>query len=173
MGLSIAISGGIVIFTMMYVMMTFPNIIDTSTNVTHAYSDMLEHEDSILRTDIRVSSLTADGVEDFNFLLSNNGTSKLLQYDKFDIIVTYDADIAGIKTRLTENLTYALNCPTNQSHWCVNSFTNDLEDPMILNTNEFMTINGRLQNSIFTNGLLIVSISTDNGVVTSKSMVVP
>ena len=53
--------------------------------------------------------------------------------------------------------------------WQKVSITNDLLDPGILNTDEIAQICITLNNPIFSNGIVIVSISTDNGITATIS----
>lgn len=52
MGLSVAIAGGIVMFSMIYVMLTLPNMIDQTISINKASSEIAEIENSILKTNM-------------------------------------------------------------------------------------------------------------------------
>lgn len=176
MGLSIAISGGIMIFAIISTMMAVPNMLDATTSVSQASSEIYDVENSILKTDVNVGSVVAtSGSSTILFNLTSSGSTKLWKYDKFNVIVTYD----GIQTlipltriRTTEQLAYAESCSISAGSWCVNAFINDQLDPKILNNGESIEIKGALQYPLWSSGLLIISVSTDNGIVASKSVVV-
>ena len=55
----------------------------------------------------------------------------------------------------------------------VNYIIDDNFDQKILNTDECAAITAKLSNTIFPNGLLIITISTDNGIISSQSQTVP
>lgn len=173
MGLSIVIAGGIMLFTMVQLMMIIPNLLDYTNATNTATLEMSKIENSISDTEVRIIGLTAfAGSDQIDITLANNGTTKLWNYDKFNLILTYDSDVLGIKTRRTELLTYHQTCVIISGEWCINQFVNDLQDPRILNEDEALKITGKLQYPIYPNGLLISSISTDNGVVSNESRVV-
>jgi len=56
--------------------------------------------------------------------------------------------------------------------WTINYIQDDNQDPQILNTGECAAITSKLSYPIATNGVLIVTISTDNGIVSSLSKTV-
>lgn len=106
MGLSIVISGAIIFVALMYTLMNIPNVFDSILSVEEVSSEISVLEDSISQTEIRIDSIDADiGSNKVNFTLVNDGNEKLWNYDDFDVLITYDADIAGVKTRITEELT--------------------------------------------------------------------
>jgi len=107
MGLSIVISGAIIFVALMYALMTIPNVLDSILLVDEASSEISVLEDSISQTEMSIDSIEAAiGSSKVNFTLTNDGNEKLWNYEKFDLLITYDADIAGVKTRITEELTY-------------------------------------------------------------------
>ena len=107
MGLSVAIAGGIVLTVMIFVMMSIPGILDPIFSMEDASSKISKIENAILKTDVEISSLTAQSGDDMlSFEILNTGDEKLWDFDNFDLIITYDADIGGIKTRVTEELSY-------------------------------------------------------------------
>ena len=62
-------------------------------------------------------------------------------------------------------MTYSSSCSPTNGEWCIDSFSNDVIDPEILNTGETMTIDTEVSNSLETSSDLIVVISTQNGIV--------
>ena len=107
MGLSIVISGAIIFVALIYVLMTIPNVLDSISSVDEASSEISVLEDSISQTETSLNSLSAlIGKSTVNFTLNNDGSEKLWNFEKFNLIITYDADIGGIKTKVTEQLTY-------------------------------------------------------------------
>ena len=169
MGLSIAISGGIVTFTIVYAMMSFPAILDDTTKVSTSSAQMSSTLNSILHTNISVSNLQSiHNSTTINFSVNNTGNTILWNYNKFDAIVTYQANSGST---LTEVLQYANSCASLASDkWCIQSITNDLEHPGILDPKETLNIEANLRNPTNLNGILTVNIGTDNGVLSTDSV---
>lgn len=166
MGLSIVISGGIVLFALVYILLTMPGVVNQTVLITKASTDISTVEDSILRTNIEINSLSAtSGSSAINFTVNNSGTEKLWDFEKFNLIITYTYS-SGI---ITELLTYGGLCSTPSSGtWCVASITNDNVEPNILNTDETLNVRTRVS-QIPTSGTVNVTFSTDNGIVASKA----
>lgn len=107
MGLSIIVSGAVISIAIMSVLFAMPNVVDSIINVSQVSiqaSDLVE-EISNTQTDIFSLSATAT-TKDVTFFLSNNGTEKLWNYEDFTVIVTYDADLGGSTSRITEMFSY-------------------------------------------------------------------
>jgi len=84
-----------------------PGLIDSIISVEETSSEISILEDSILQTSISIDSITAtSGSPIVSFNLNNEGTEKLWNYDDFEIFLTYDADISGVKTKITEQSTF-------------------------------------------------------------------
>lgn len=170
MGLSVGIAGGIVMFGIVTVVMMFPNIIDATTSVTHASSMVSDVEDSILRTDISIETVNATSLSNIlNFTITNTGNEKLWTYDKFTIITTYESGVVT-KTKYTDQFVYQNSCTNTPNTWCISKFWRDFQDPLIINPDEAITIIGMLNHPVYPNGIVTVLVSTDNGVLTSKSI---
>jgi len=171
MGLSIAISGGIVTFTIVYAMMSFPAILDDTTKVSTSSAQMSSTLNSILHTNISISDLqSTHNSTTVNFSVNNTGNTILWNYNKFDVIVTYQTDVGGMPT-LTEVLQYANSCAALPADkWCIQSITNDLVHPGILDPRESLNIEAKLQNPTSLGGIITVNIGTDNGVLSTSSV---
>lgn len=171
MGLSNAISGGIVMFAIFYIIMTFPSILEEFFSVTQASSINNGVENSILKTNVGITSINTTASSTLmNFTLNNSGNEKLWNYDKFTILVSYDGGTLA-KSKYTEQFTYQNTCTGNVDTWCITQFKNDLQDPGILNPGESIVIQCKLQNVVYPQGIVTISASTDNGIVTSKSII--
>jgi len=118
LGLSIAIAGGITVFTIIVI---FSTIFIASEKIHEeglAGTLIFENDDEILKTKTRIYGVNATvGSNLVNFTFANDGIEKLWNYDKFNLYITYDADIFGISTRVTEEFTYKIpvNILTAQS----------------------------------------------------------
>jgi hypothetical protein len=107
LGLSIAISGGITATALVIILGIIFAISYQINSQSLANTDSFEIQDAFLKTDMDIKSIDAfSGNNVINFVLFNNNSKKLWNYEDFDFIVTYDADIATVKTRITEKLSY-------------------------------------------------------------------
>jgi hypothetical protein len=168
MGLSVAIAGGIVMFSLVYILLMLPGVVDQTTAVSKASSTISEVENSILKTNIAMSAFSAtSGSTTMDFSITSSGTEKLWNYEKFNLIITYP--IAG-NTNKTQSFTYQSGaCGTPAAgKWCITSISGDSFDPNILNTNE--VLNGRATSSTTLGvGTAYATISTDTGVTASRT----
>jgi len=107
LGLSIAISGGIITVVFVFIMGIIFLISYQINTESTASSEIFDVNDSILKTGLQIQYVnTSSGTDIINFDLVNVKNEKLWDYDKFDLLVTYDADISGTKTRVTEQFTF-------------------------------------------------------------------
>ena len=169
MGLSIAVSGAIVMAALMYVLISMPGLVDSIYSVNEVSSEVSTLEGSIIQTDITLDFLAADSTSDYvNFTVNNVGKEKLWNFDDFDLIITFDDPT----TRLTEKLSYEENCvgdvPSAAGNWCIQVISNDILDPGILNSGESMDVRTQVSTQLDP-GIAIVLVVTDNGVVATSS----
>ncbi|MEO9306913.1 MAG: hypothetical protein ABI342_01215 [Nitrososphaera sp.] len=172
MGLSAAISGGIMIFTMIYVMMSFPTLLDDTAKVSRSSSDMSNTLNDIMHTNINISNLQDKSGEPsiVTFSIINSGNTILWDYNKFDVIVTYPPTSIG--NQVTSVLQYSNNCSallTDQ--WCISNISNDLIHPGILDPGETANIQAQLSSTV-KGGIITMNFVTDNGIVTSSSVTI-
>jgi len=169
MGLSNAIGGGIIMFGITYVIFTFGGLTDQAASFSDTSSETTSWESKLLKTSINVSIPNPPGTDtSFDFDITNNNLEKLWEFDKFDVIVTYDS--SGITH--TETLSYDSACPPITGEWCINSWTNDVLDPKILNNGETITVDVEVSNNLESGTDLIIIVSTQNGVVSSATTTV-
>lgn len=171
MGLSVAISGGIITFAIIYVMMSFPAILDGTAKLSTSSEQMSNTLNTIMHTNISISSpVNSHGTDLVTFSASNTGNTILWNFKEFDVIITYQANTIGTPT-LTEALQYSNNCDILASgQWCIQSITNDLIHPGILDPKEISNIHAKLQNPTNLNSTLTLSFGTDNGVMDNSSV---
>jgi archaellum component FlaF (FlaF/FlaG flagellin family) len=107
MGLGIAIAGGIICATMLAV---FSIVFSTSEQIYEINSSRMHAADLqsvTFQTNMTVSDVTAESGNRFvNFTLTNTGNEKLWNYEKFDVIINYTANVGGTPTQKTERFTY-------------------------------------------------------------------
>lgn len=167
MGLSMPISGGIVLFALIYIMLTLPGLVGQTVSITKASTEIFEVENSMLKTNISMQAIYAEsGSSVINFTVTNTGTEKLWNFENFNLIITYP--ITG-QTK-TESLSYGGTCsgiPASGS-WCIASISSDNIDPNILNTDESMNIRSTVSQTPIS-GTVNAAISTDNGIVATNA----
>ena len=107
MGISIAIAGGITMATALVILGVASTALNELGEENEASSVSFKNNDAISKTDIRITGIGASpGSNLLNFTIGNEGIEKVWNYEEFDFFVTYDADILGTKTRVTEQLTF-------------------------------------------------------------------
>lgn len=156
MGLGIAIAGGIICATVLavfsIVFSTSGQIYEINSSRTHA-ADL---QNVVFQTDMEISDVTAQSGSQFvNFTLTNTGNEKLWNYEKFDVMVNYTADVLGFPTQRIESITYT----TNSDDISINSVSSNSQNCISCILSH--TVAG-------TNKLLIVGVSiSDNTAVSS------
>ena len=173
MGLSNVASGGIILAVFVIVLMAMPELLGSSISLQDASSAISKVEESITRTEISVNTIIAPtaNLDEVTFSIDNTGEEKLWNFEKFNVIITYDPATG----RTTENLSYAGECGTgqpSQGTWCNDGITTDILDPAILNAGESMDIRATVTENIST-GSVIIIVSTDSGILGTASKVVP
>jgi archaellum component FlaF (FlaF/FlaG flagellin family) len=163
MGFSIVISSAVIFISLFASLAIILSIVSSIYKTNDAIVNSAKINSQINNTSIRISSITLDTNDrkHITITLNNDGKSKLFNYTYFDLIVTYDADINGNMTQVTEQLRYS-DSSLSYGQWII-SIQNDIVDPKILNPNEVAIIDAMLSNDVASNGRVIVTISTDNG----------
>ncbi len=163
MGFSIVISSAVIFISLFASLAIILSITSSIYKANDAIVNSAKINSQINNTSIRISNiaLDTDDRKHITITLNNDGKSKLFNYTYFDLIVTYDADINGNMTRVTEQLRYN-DSSLLEGQWTI-SIQNDIVDPKILNPNEVAIIDAMLSNDVASNGRIIVTISTDNG----------
>jgi len=164
MGLSVAISGGIVLTVIMLILLSIPGLVDKMFSIGDVTSQVAHFDKTISDTKISMNHVsTLLNEPTLNFTLKNDGSEKLWNFNDFDLFVTYEG---AVSEQLTEEITYSGDCLGGlpaQGNWCIESITGDLLDPGILNSAEGANIRVLL-NEDLADVNAIVSITTDNGV---------
>ena len=107
MGLSITLAVGIALIAIFAIFLNYNSLNNLIVDYTLSRSEMAKIDDAISKTaiDIQYPSASA-GSSLVSFSLAENGTEKLWNFDKFTVLITYDANIGGVSTPTTEKLTY-------------------------------------------------------------------
>lgn len=180
MGLSVAIAGGIVTFSIVYAMMSFTTLVDDSTKISTSQSQMASNLFSRLQTNISIANLQdSHGIGPATFQITNTGNTVLWNYNNFDAIVTYQENgtllqqLSGIHPISTEKLTYVSSCTVLVAdQWCISQIQNDYKNPGLLDPGEIADIEAQPANATKQGGTLTVVFGTDNGVPASKSVII-
>jgi len=164
MGLSVAIAGAIVLSVIMLVMMTLTGFVGTMFTIGDASTQISEVENTIDKTDISLETLFAQsGLATVNFTLNNDDQEKLWNFEKFNVIVEYEAGSG----QLFEELTFSGDClgvSPSAGNWCIEGISGDFLDKGILNEGESAEVFTQVSQNLV-NQNARVTVSTDNGVV--------
>jgi len=164
MGLSVAIAGAIVLSVIMLVMMTLTGFVGTMFSIGDVTTQISKVENTIDKTDISLETLFAQsGLPTVNFTLNNDDQEKLWNFEKFNVIVEYEAGSG----QLLEELTFSGDClgvSPSAGNWCIEGISGDFLDGGILNEGESAEVFTQVSNNLV-NQNVRVTVSTDNGVV--------
>ena len=163
MGLSTAISGGIVLTIFVILLFSLPGLADKMFSIGDISSKVSEFDQKIANTDISLETLFAtSGSPYVNFTLNNDDHEKLWNFEKFNVIIEYET-ASGDKL---EELSFSGEClgvlPA-VGNWCIEQIAGDFLDKGILNDGESAEIWTRVSQNLV-NGNARVSVITDNGV---------
>ena len=165
MGLSVAISGAIVLSVLMVVLMTMAGFVGNMFTIGDATSQISAVEKSISQTDISLDALEAlTGSAKVNFTLNNDDTEKLWNFDDFNILIEYDDSPSSTRV---EELSFNGDCLGSApiaGQWCIEAIGADLLDEGIINNGESADIWTQVSLPL-DNANALVTVSTDNGVV--------
>ena len=112
MGFGVAISGTVITIIIFVFLFMTPGILDRIMDIDDSTNEIALLEESIKDTNVKISSIDAtSGSQDVTFSLANFGEEKLWKYDDFYLLVTYDANISGTSTKITEHLDFVIEPP--------------------------------------------------------------
>lgn len=171
MGISNAVAGGIMTITMVYVIMTLPGLFDRNVAVSNTLLYRSQQDDEAAKTSLGVTSLSLASASTIGANVTNSGSTKVWEYSKFTVIVTYDANVTGSRVRTTEMLDYGgITATPAAGQWSISSFdTNDqYNDPQVVNPGEQFSVRIKPQNAVYANPAVVVAMSAPNGAVASK-----
>src|SRR3989304_8650529 len=141
MGLSVAISGGIILTVFVLILLSLPGFMDKMFSIGDITSQVSQHEQVISNTKLSMDHLSVlVGKSKVNFTLNNDGSEKLWNFEDFNLFIEYDGITSG---KLIEDLTFngeCLGAVPQAGNWCIQSISNDIVDPKILNSGEIANI---------------------------------
>jgi hypothetical protein len=162
MGLSIAISGAVVLSVMMMVLFSFPGFVDKMFSIGDVATQASVIDKSIAQTDISLETLFATATSPLvNFTLNNDDLEKLWNFEKFNVIVEYES---GSGDKL-EELSFGGQCQgaaPSIGEWCIEGISGDFLDKGILNEGESAEVWTQVSQNLVS-GNARVTVSTDNG----------
>ena len=164
MGLSVAISGGIILTVFVLILLSLPGLADKIFSIGDITTQVTQHEQKISNTEISMNYLSQlVGSSKVNFTLNNDGSEKLWNFEDFDLFIEYDGAISG---KTIQQLSYSGEClgaVPPAGNWCVQSISNDVADPKILNSGEIASIRTNLNENLAST-TAIITLVTDNGI---------
>jgi len=162
--LSVAISGGIILTVFVLILLSLPGLADKMFSIGDITSQVSQHEKKISDTQLSMVYLSElVGKSKVNFTLNNDGSEKLWNFEDYDLFIEYDGAISG---KTTQQLSYSGECLgaiPQAGNWCIQSISNDIADPKILNSGEQASIRTNLNENLAST-TAIVTLVTDNGV---------
>lgn len=109
MGLGIALAGGIICVTMIAMLSIVYAVGGQIFEINSSRTNSADLQHKLFQTDMEISDITAASGSQFpNFTLTNTGNEKLWNFDKFDVVINYTADVSGSPAQKTEQLSYGL-----------------------------------------------------------------
>ena len=107
MGLGIALAGAIICVTMIAVLSIVYSVSGQIFEINSSRTKSADVQNTLFQTNMTISNIiVASGSQFPNFTLTNTGNEKLWNYDKFDVMVDYTADVSGTPIQKTERLYY-------------------------------------------------------------------
>src|SRR3970282_2909526 len=122
MGLSVAISGGIILTVFVLILLSLPGLTEKMFSIGDITTQVTQHEQKISNTEISMNYLSQSvGSSKVNFTLGNDGSEKLWNFEDFDLFIEYDGASPG---KLIEELTFGGKCLGTvplAGNWCIQS----------------------------------------------------
>ena len=169
MGLSVAIAGGIVMVTIMFIFLSIPNLVNTIFSIGEISSESSKADNLASKTEISVEEMyTKIGSPRLNFTLNNEGSTTLWDFTHFNVLIEYTGAISGKKTQQLSYFGQCLGAAPPIGQWCIQSISNDVADPKLLNFGETANIRTSLTENL-ASLTAIVAVATDNGVTFNTS----
>src|SRR3989337_1342693 len=151
MGLSVAISGGIILTVFVLLLLSLPGFMDKIFSIGDVTSQVSQHEQVISNTKLSMDHLSVlAGKSKVNFTLNNDGSEKLWNFKDFNLFIEYDDTPSG---KLIEELIFRGECLGTvplAGNWCIQSITSDIKDTGIINTDEKATIWTKVSQNLVT-----------------------
>ncbi len=164
MGLSIAISGAIILSVLMIVLMTITGFVGNMFTIGDTSIQVSKLENIIDKTDISLDALEASiGSPNVNFTLNNDDIEKLWNFEHFNVFIEYE----NATNTFVEELSFNGDCSgiaPSAGNWCIETIGADILDEGIINEGESADIFTRVSLPL-QSANAFVTVSTDNGVV--------
>jgi flagellar protein FlaF len=128
--------------------------------ITDSVMKMQENENDILKTGIEITGNYTDEADIFVFLL-NTGSTKIEDFNHMDIIVNYTNTSGNAKTIW---IPYQEDAGNLENRWIVRSISPDLINPGILDPDEKMELQIKLEDSLKNESVDWLMVAAPNGV---------
>lgn len=176
MGLSNAVSGGIMLAAMTAAMASVIGLFDAGVIASEATQQRAVLDDTVAKTELTMTDIARVNNQFTEYDFSNDGNTKLWDYAKFTFVVRYDNSTAG-NTYTNVVLAYGgisigVNPPVDNT-WVIYAFdANDANnDPRVINPGETFTVRARFNPQTQGGGAneTVATMSTDNGAIATRS----
>lgn len=176
MGLSNAVSGGIMLAAMTAAMAGIIGLFNAGVITSEAAQQRAVLDDTAVKTELTMTDIARVNNQFTEYDFRNDGNTKLWDYSKFTFIVRYDTNGGG-NTYTNVVLAYGgisigVNPPVDNT-WVIYAFdANDANnDPRVINPGETFTVRARFNPTTEGGGNneTVATMSTDNGAVASRS----
>ena len=145
--------------------MAVPAILGGNAVTSSAEAQRMQLEDIQTKTSIALNSVKAPALgTTVSFALNDTGTTKVWNYQKFTVIVSYNSGAGPAGAREVASFSYqGITASPSAGYWSISRFNNDIVDPQILNPGESANIVCHLAKPLAASGSVTVVVSTDLG----------
>ncbi len=138
--------------------------------ISGSFKEMESRVAEQARTNVGITATSSDGSgANLNATVENTGSTVLGNWDYTDVVVQYIDDGSSYRIRWLAYTAGALS----SNEWTVNSITNDVFEPDLLNPGEEMDIQLRINPVIGCDTTGTIIFTTEQGVTTTASVAGP
>lgn len=124
-----------------------------------AWQDAEERSVERVRSDISVTSITVSGSR-VDVTVRNDGATRVIDFARMDLVVQYQEG----GNSYIKYLPYTASSPPADDTWIVDSVSNDVIDPGVLNTGETMNIQVKLNPAVGAATTNWLQVTTELGI---------
>jgi hypothetical protein len=150
-------------------------ILSTADSARGGIVQTSQREEEIMRTNIEMVSVNLTSNDTLEVKVSNTGHTKLMSYDKWDVIMQYWGTDMTYRAQWLPYLAGSLE----SNKWTISSIVDlgtsggELLDPEIINPGEMATIHCKVAPAVKPGSSGAITISTPNGVTVSRPFTLP
>jgi len=124
-----------------------------------AWQDAEERTVERVRSDISITSINVSGSR-VDVTVRNDGATRVIDFARMDLVVQYQE---GVNSYI-KYLPYTASSPPSDDTWTVDSISNDVIDPGVLNTGESMNVQIQLNPAVGAGSTNWLQVTTDLGI---------